>query len=121
MPRSVNELIQFAESRLSKQYVSVARAFHTGTVENLGGFKHVAGGCGWILKLTSKHGSIYYIAIVAHYLGYRIAVLDKPPWKYWEGDTTENKMYQGDNPEIYKLLRDKEIRDAKNKSNETTV
>lgn len=104
--RTTNDLIQFAELKLSKSYVSIARAFHTGTVENLGAFRHIAGGSGWILKITSKFKSIYYIAIIVHYLNYRVTLLNEPPWKYWEGDKSDNKIYQGDNPLLYKELRD---------------
>lgn len=114
--RTTNDLIQFAESELSKSYVSIARAFHTGHVENLGAFRHIAGGSGWILKITSKFKSIYYVAIIVYYLTYRVVILSEPPWKYWEGDTAKNKMYQGDNPILYKELRDGQ-RFNKSKSN----
>lgn len=105
---TTNDLIQFAESKLSKGYVSIARAFHTGHVENLGAFRHIAGGSGWVLKITTKFKSIYYIAIIVYYLSYRVVLLNEPPWKYWEGDKSNNKMYQGDKPLLYKELRDAE-------------
>lgn len=108
--QTTNNLIQFAESDLPKEYVSVRRAFHTGTVENLGAFEHVYGSRGWILKIISKHNSVYYVAIMVYYFGYRTALINEPPWKYWEGDKSDNKLYQGDNPLLYKELRDGETK-----------
>lgn len=108
--RTKSDLINLAEAKLPQGYVSIARAFHTGTVENLGAFRHIAGGCGWILKITSKFKSVYYVAIVVCYLNYRITILNEPPWKYWEGDKSDNKMYQGDNPILYKELKDAETK-----------
>ena len=113
--RTKNDLINAAETYLSIRYVSILRAFHTGIVENLGGFRHIPpiNKPGWILRLVSRCDSTYYLAITAEHAGFGIciSVITWIPWKYWEGDTAKNKMYQGDNPEIYKLLRDKELRD----------
>ena len=112
--RTKNDLINLAETYLSIRYVSILRALHEGSIENLGAFRHVTGGRGWVLKITSKFKSVYYLAIVTDYLNYRIAVLNKVSWEYWEGDKSDNKLYQGDNPENYKLLRDKRLGENKN-------
>lgn len=109
--QTTNELIQFAESHLPKQFVSMQRAFHEGTVENLGAFKHIYYDLsGWILKLTSKHKANYYIVIFADRLQYKVGILRNIPWKKWEGDKSDNKLYQGDKPLLYKELRDGETK-----------
>lgn len=79
--------------------------------ENLGGFSQVldCDAPGWIVRVTSKHGDVYYLAIIGTRLldYFTVAILYKsPPWKYWIGDTSENPLYRGDNSEKYKLLRD---------------
>ena len=105
-----NDLIKFAENNLLERYTAIHRAFHGGTVENLGGFRYLYHDLsGWILKLISKYKAEYYVAIIVDHLYYRIGVLNNVSWKYWEGDKSNNKLYQGDNPEEYKLLRDKEL------------
>ncbi len=107
-----NDLISVAETILSKRYRSIHRAFHEGHIENAGAFQHIPpiGRSGWILKLTSKFKKNYYIAIATGDLRYYVYPLGEIPWQYWEGDKSDNKLYQGDNPILYKELRDAETK-----------
>ncbi len=94
-------------------YRSIARAIQEGQVENLGAFD-LSSGPGWIIRVTSEFHKVWYIKITpCQKLGfYGVVLLDHIPWDNWIGDKLDNKLYQGDKPEEYKLLRHKEIHDA---------
>ena len=111
-----NDLIALVQSLLSPRYASTCRMFHEGTVENLGGFECIppTDKPGWVLRVVSSFKKIHYLAAVVDKFRHYVFLIDKPPWKYWEGDKSDNKLYQGDNPEEYKLLRDKELENGKN-------
>lgn len=86
----------------------VIRAFHSGTVELLGGFEHIPplNGPGWIMRVRSTHKHYYYIAAVV--CGFKIMMchLAPPlPWKYWIGEGSSNKLMFGDRPYLYRRLK----------------
>lgn len=106
--RTRNELIEFIEDNAPTKAILRAVLNYN---ENLGGFirSGVSNSKGWIVTVLSKFGRQWLLAI--HPLksgisGYKIWILfGEVPWKYWEGDKSENPLYQGDYPEIYKELR----------------
>lgn len=90
----------------------LATAREDGAVEFLGGFRDLdKGDPGWVLTFADIYFDIYdIIAVVAR--GGRLYVrwLSELDWSKWDGDRSENPLYQGDNPDHYKQLkRDKEI------------
>lgn len=104
--RTRDNLIEFLEENASGRYLRALQNYN----ENLGGFSQVLDydAPGWIVQVTSKRGNVYHLAILIHLAlqGCMFVVLYKdPPWKYWIGDQSKNSLYQGDNPEKYKELR----------------
>jgi len=106
--RTRNNLIKFLEENTSGRYLRALQNHN----ENLGAFEQVLSSIdpGWIVRVTSKRGDIYYLAITLWvkskiFPGYRICILKKIPWKRWVGDKSENSLYRGDFPEKYKELR----------------
>lgn len=105
--RNRNDLIKWLES--NAPFPAITRALQEGQVENLGAFEGVAPGSrpGWIVKVTSVYNKVWYIAIIIKSFHlYKALVLDSIHWKLWAGDTSNNKLYQGDNSKEYKRLRD---------------
>ncbi|KKN77448.1 hypothetical protein LCGC14_0360070 [marine sediment metagenome] len=108
-----NDLIKFIEDNAPFTGVLRAALNHN---ENLGGFSRLSinHGSGWIVRLTSKFNRQWLIGVAPDKTlasKYRIWILfNSVPWKFWEGDKSENLLYRGDRPEEYKLLRNKEIR-----------
>lgn len=104
--RNRDDVIKFAMGHIPKSYRSIARSFEEGEVEFLGGFK-----CrvilGWIIKTTSKFGNIYYLFIHFNcFSRLQLTVLDKLEWQCWDGDKSDNPLYQGDHPEKYRELKE---------------
>lgn len=103
--RTRNELIDRLGENTS--YRSIARAIQEGQVENLGAF-NLPSGPGWIVKVTSAFNKVWYTKITplpkSNYCGTVLIV--GVPWEHWIGDKSDNKLYQGDNPLLYKELRD---------------
>jgi hypothetical protein len=96
-------------------YVYIKRAIHNGPVENLGAFllddikqPHK----GWIVKVTTQTKRIVFISVMVNEgdMSYRLNVLEEINWRQWIGDSSKNKLYLGDNPEIYSIAREQEIR-----------
>jgi len=108
--RTRNDLINWLEKNAPTP--SIKRALQEGSVENLGGFKSCIGKKpGWIVKVTSKfkkiwYISIYYSIVCSSGLNSFIRPMNNYDWKDWIGDKSENKLYLGDNPLLYKELRD---------------
>lgn len=101
-----NNLIEYLEENASGRYLRALQNYN----ENLGAFSQVLdyNTPGWIVKVTSKHGNVYHIAVIIQspIQRFMLAILYKdPPWKYWIGDQSKNQLYQGDNPKKYKELR----------------
>ena len=114
--RDRNDIIEWAEQNLPPQYRAVARAFRRGSIEFLGGFSHVDPYIhkpGWVIKITSEFKKVYYIAVLPRYITELMMkhqrphsiLVNEPPWEHWDGDKSDNPLYQGDNPEKYKELK----------------
>lgn len=106
--RDRNDIIEWAEQNLPPQYRAVARAFRRGSIEFLGGFSDIISLPGWIIKVTSKFRKVYYVAIVVESVPFAemcVVIIDNVPWEHWDGDKSDNPLYQGDNPEKYKELK----------------
>ena len=90
---------------------SIVRAINNGKVELLGGFEHIppSGRPGWITRITSEYGRKWEVAIVYNkgQIDYGILVLNRVPWKHYCGFEMTNRVYRGDNPDLYKLLKER--------------
>jgi len=89
------------------------RALQDGGVELLGGFSSIPpmNQPGWIIKATRCYSRVpfsYYIGVVV--TGFKTKVIqvaeDSVPWDTWDGDKSDNPLYQGDLPEKYKEFKD---------------
>ena len=110
--RNRNDLIGWLESHAPR--LGIARAMQEGQVENLGAFRCILSkrDSGWIIKVTSRFNRVWYVAIQLNYSSHEkmtARVINCVPWEYWIGQDVENKLYRGDKPVEYKLLRDKEL------------
>ena len=105
-----NDLIKWLEDHCRDPFI--LRALVYGENEMLGGFTKIppiSSKPGWIVKVTAQYGGVRYVVVIPSLKDYGIFMwLDdfEIPWAYWEGDTSPNPLYQGDNPEIYKEKRD---------------
>jgi hypothetical protein len=93
---------------------AIVRALYEGQVEFYGGFNPVppTEHPGWILRITSAHGKIRYVAVIAYRDHYGIRILRDVPWGCWCGTVDYvYQLYSGDYPEEY--LKLKEIWDEK--------
>lgn len=108
--RTRNGLIKWLEENAPRR--AIARAMQEGQVEVCGGFKQIPPSLspGWIVKIISKFNKTWYVIIqkirTANPDTYRIWMRGGIPWKFWIGDQSNNKLYQGDKPLEYKRLRD---------------
>ena len=98
----------------------IQRALEWGRVENCGGFNplsETSSGIlpGWIVAVTSVRNKTYYIAVVLDQYEMRWHRLKQVPWCHWVGDKSSNPVYQGDKPEVYKVLKEHEKNQAKSK------
>ncbi len=118
--RTRNNLIKFIEdSRLCDLYPRIRRAIVEGTNENLGSFHVIP--CtpanttsGLVVIIKGKRNEWIITVKPERFEGYKCYILREIPWKFWDGDTSENPLYRGDHPKEYKLLRDKELRKCLN-------
>lgn len=95
---------------------AIARALDQGKIEFLGGFKPIPPSTlpGWILKVISIHNKQWNIVVLANDTKhcYEIRIIETVPWKNWVGtafwndDRFREKLFSGDNPELYKEMRD---------------
>ena len=91
---------------------AITRALYEGTVEFYGGFNPVppTKHPGWIMRVTSAHGRIYYVAVICYDRRYGIRILRDVPWDKWYGTDSRDKfgppLYRGDHPEEYKKLKE---------------
>ena len=90
---------------------AITRALYGGQVEFFGGFDPILPTThpGWILRTTSIHNKVRYVAVICYDHRYGIRILKDVPWDKWRGTDFRGKLgpplYHGDNPEIYKELR----------------
>ncbi len=107
--RTRDNLIEFLENNLPTNGVHLRALLNHN--ENLGGFSQIFSltNSGWIVKIKSKYGNIYYVAVIDKYFNYAAVLLGDPPWEHWIGDQSGNPLYLGDKPEEYKMLRNKEL------------
>lgn len=110
--RDRHDVIDWAAVHIPKSYRTVARSLEEGQVEFLGGFKcfscmTLSRMSGWMIKVTSKFNKIYYIFVYIDLaMQLRLSIMDTLNWKSWDGDKTDNPLYQGDHPEEYRRLKD---------------
>lgn len=79
-----------------------------GLVENFGAFSEFGHyGC-WILQVSSTrfNKSWYVVVSPATYFCRHTFIIPTVDWKYWIGGISQ--LYQGDNPKLYKELKDVE-------------
>lgn len=106
------QLINFLEQNVTDRVLQ--KAMNWGQIEFLGGFNPLFGSLlGWCVSITSYRGTTYNIGIIEDVnIGkLRWFRLTKIPWENWDGDRSEDKLYQGDKPEKYRRLKNE-----KNKS-----
>lgn len=100
-----DNLIEFLEKNASGRYLRALQNHN----ENLGAFSRVLNNApGWVVKAETKRGNVYYLVVIVSLLielDIFAILFREPPWKYWIGDKSKNPLYQGDNPEKYKELR----------------
>ena len=113
--RNLNDLIRFIEDdKICLLYPRIRRAIVEGTTENLGIFRWIPGTLyssgGWVVIVKGKRNEWIITIKPRQFEGYRCYVLKEIPWKYWVGDSHKDKLFQGDDPEKYKLLRKKELK-----------
>jgi len=115
--RTRNEIMKWLEEHAPRP--AIARAMQEGSTELLGVFRHVLpyGKMGWIVNVTSKHGSVWHVGIHAHehMQGYWCHVTSQVFWEHWMGDVSDGiigpdsnqskPLYVGDNPEIYEEMK----------------
>lgn len=106
--RTREDVIDRAEEHLSSAYRSIARTFEEGCVEFLGGFSSIIKGYpGWIIRLYHpEYKKIYYVAVVQFsFKEPAVIVLNAVKWENWNGNNSDNPLYQGDDPEKYRRLK----------------
>ena len=114
--RTRNDIMEWLEEHAP--YPSIKRAVVEGTTELLGVFDKITsknGRMAWIIKVTSKHNRVWYVAIIPdgfHHC-FRCRETSEPSWEYWMGDIVNGglgesgpPLYVGDNPKQYKELKD---------------
>jgi len=80
----------------------------SGRIENYGGFNPLptTNLPGWIVAVTSGRNKTYNIAVVADTnFTMRWFRVKDVPWPDWVGDTAKVAVYQGDNKDKYKGLK----------------
>lgn len=111
--QSKTHLILWLESHCPRP--AIVRALYEGQVEFFGGFDPVlpTSDPGWILRTTSAHGKIRYVAVIAYRDHYGIRILRDVPWgnwvgiSFWDGDVGfRAQLYSGDNPDEYLKLKE---------------
>jgi hypothetical protein len=82
---------------------SVRRAVNEGRIEYLGGFEKLPS-CdkAFVARATSPISEKnFYLAVEDK----AVWLIQEPSWKYWVGDESDNPLYQGDRPQIYRVLK----------------
>lgn len=92
---------------------AIVRALSEGQVEFFGGFDLIPPTTqpGWVIRVTSIYGKIWYIAVIAYRNHYGIRILKDIPWGnwvgtvFWDSNSFRTQMFSGDSPEEYLELR----------------
>lgn len=91
---------------------AICRAINEGQVEFFGGFNPIPPTVqpGWIMRITSAHGRIWYVAVIMYDRRYGIRILRDVPWGSWVGirpwGEFRARLHSGDHPEDYLKLRE---------------
>ena len=109
--QSKTHIIRWLEQNCSR--MAIVRALYEGQVECFGGFNPIPPTTypGWIVRVTSAHDRIWYVAVIAYQNRYGIRVLRDVPWGNWFGISKMGisrygpLLYSGDNPEEYLKLK----------------
>ncbi len=115
--RTRNDIMAFLEGDAPNP--TIARAMQEGEAELLGVFRRIPPehDMGWIVEVTSRHGTVYHVAIKTHKFTYhyRCHMVSRVPWEWWMGDVSDGiigpesnqskPLYAGDNPEIYEEMK----------------
>lgn len=104
--RTRRDLIAAVESAVKLR--TQRYAFVEGRVEVLGGFSELppGPGPGWIVRLTSKYGRTWLLALIPMIRRPIMLHLSEVPWEHWVGPTG-NPLYDGDNPDEYERLKER--------------
>lgn len=86
---------------------AIKRAIENGWVENFGGFDF-GQNKGWIIKFYGKVQHWYVKIIPFVSTPAFVGEINTVPWDKWEGDKSNNPLYQGDNPNKYKELKNEQ-------------
>lgn len=89
---------------------AIVRALYEGQVEFFGGFNPIPPTVrpGWIMRVTSAYGRIWYVAVICYDRRYGIRILRDVPWDKWVGlhsDPPGTRLYSGDDPAEYMKLK----------------
>lgn len=90
------------------------RAIDEDRAEVLGGFTPAEGLPRWIVRVVSRHGRTWHIAILADENShrFRFEYPEQVGWRDWSGQTGRNHpVYDGDNPAEYAFNRMEARRD----------
>ncbi|KKN45298.1 hypothetical protein LCGC14_0684510 [marine sediment metagenome] len=91
---------------------AIVRALYEGQVEFFGGFNPVlpTEHPGWIIRVTSAHGKIQYVAVIAYRDHYGIRILRDVCWGNWVGTFPQgsfrDQLFSGDAPAPYQRLKE---------------
>lgn len=100
-PQSRSELIALIQRQAPSSVIR--RACLTGRVEVFGGFHHIHGSPGWIVRLLSANCKEYIIAVVCNDFQHCFDVerIDLVPWSEWAGGDGKSELTNGDHPLKY--------------------
>lgn len=104
-----DDLLEFIRDNCTQS--AVRRAMDDGKYELLGAFASLPPHTkpGWIVKVTSKHGKVWPVAVVAGLHTCEVFILDTIPWSLYDGLFSTNLLYNGDHP----YIAARKMRDAK--------
>lgn len=90
------ELIQWIRKNVIDPVLQ--NAMEWGRIENLGGFRPLptSNRPGWIVRMTSNRGKVYYVAVAVNHFGLYWFRLKKVDWSLWAGDRAKDELYRGD-------------------------
>lgn len=107
--QSKTHIVGWLINNCSRQ--AICRALNEGQVEFFGGFDLIPPTTrpGWVLRVTSIHGRIWYVAVIVYDHRYGIRILRDVPWDRWVGSQWSGsrwQLYNGDHPGEYQKLKE---------------